>query len=298
MKESGRFAIAELTGGLGNQLFQYAAARALCLRERRSLLFAFHLHRSDTRRRFMLDAFQLAPDAKAQVLGTMRLCKLGLRSPLLGRKAGQLWRRTVCRLERLRESSFPYAPLRSSADGVVLEGYFQSWRYFADHEQEIRRDLRLARPASGENARLLARMQSENPICLHVRRGDYAMNRDAREFHGLMGLPYYRAALESLGDAALGATCYVFSDEPEWARDNLRTGLPTVFVEHNSVDEPWEDLRLMSACNHFVIANSSLSWWGAWLAQAEHKQVIAPLRWFADPNVDTRDLCPPEWRRI
>lgn len=298
MKESGRFAIAELTGGLGNQLFQYAAARALCLREQRALLFAFHLHRSDTRRRFMLDAFRLAADVPPRVLGTLRLCKLGLRSPVMARKAGALWQRAVCRLERLRERSFRYEPLAGSADGVVLEGYFQSFRYFADHQREIHGELSLARPASGANALLLSRMQSENPICLHVRRGDYVENPSAREFHGLMGLPYYRAALEALGDAARDATCYVFSDEPAWARDNLRTGLPTVFVEHNSVDEPWEDLRLMAACNHFVIANSSLSWWGAWLSRAEHKRVIAPLRWFADTSIDTRDLCPPEWLRI
>ncbi len=298
MNPARRFAVAELKGGLGNQLFEYAAARALSLREGRALYFAWTSHRGDTQRRFMLDAFRLAPDARPELLGLTMLRLLGLRSPLFNRKAGRLWRLAACRLASLQERSFAYAPLASDAFGVVLDGYFQSYRYFADQERALRAELQLASQAMGHNAELLRRMADENAVCLHVRRGDYAADPATSAFHGLLGLAYYRAAIEALGPAASNATFYVFSDEPAWARRHLQTGRPTVIVEHNGVDAPHEDLRLMMACRHFVIANSSLSWWGAWLAPSADKQVVAPRRWFADPTVDTADLCPPAWQRL
>jgi hypothetical protein len=131
MRLSGRFAICELTGGLGNQLFQYAAARALCIRESRTLYFAWHLYRSNTARSFMLDHYQLGAEVHPAPLARSVLRRLGMRSPLSDRKAGKLWQRLRFRLDRLGEPRFSYTPLASAAPGVVLDGYFQSWRYFA-----------------------------------------------------------------------------------------------------------------------------------------------------------------------
>jgi hypothetical protein len=298
VQRSGRFAIAELKGGLGNQLFQYAAARALCAREARLLYFAWYRPGGGTQRRYMLDVFNLSADVEPALLGYARLCWLGLRSPALNRKAGKLWRLARCRLARIDQAGFAFAPLRSAAQGVVLDGYFQSWRYFANQEREIRANLQPRYEAVGQNAALLRRMAEENAICLHVRRGDYVANPSTAAFHGVLGLAYYHAALEELGSLALGATFYVFSDDPDWTRANLKIGGATIFVDHNSVDEPWEDLRLMAACRHFVIANSSLSWWGAWLSDHAEKKVIAPARWFSGAGLDTKDLCPPQWVRL
>ena len=300
MERAQRFAIVELTGGLGNQLFQYAAARALALREARRLHFAWHLHRGDTQRRFMLSAFSLPVGVDREPLTRMRLRLLGLRSPLplVDRKPGPTWQRMTCRLAHLKERGFAHAPLASDAQGVVLQGYFQSWRYFADAQPEIRSELQVAQPPSGPNAVLLRRMATENAVCLHIRRGDYVSNPAAAAFHGSMQLDYYRAAIAALGACGRDATFYVFSDDPAWARAHLQTGRPTVVVAHNGVDAPWEDLRLMAACRHFVIANSSLSWWGAWLSEHPQKRVVAPARWFADSTIDTRDLCPGTWLRL
>jgi hypothetical protein len=298
VQPSRRFAICELTGGLGNQLFQFAAARALCVREARQLYFAWYQHEGGTQRRYCLDVYRLAPDVEPAPLEHARLCGLGLRSPFSLRKAGWLWRLARCRLDRIDPAGFAYAPLRSAAHGVVLDGYFQSWRYFGDQEREIRASLRPRREAEGQNAALLQRMTEENAICLHVRRGDYVTDANTAAFHGVLGLAYYHAALEELGSVAQGATFYVFSDDPVWARENLKTNLATIFVDHNSVDEPWKDLQLMAACRHFVIANSSLSWWGAWLSDHSEKKVIAPARWFLGAGLDTKDLCPPGWLRI
>lgn len=294
-RPTGRFAICELTGGLGNQLFQYAAARSLARREARALYFAWHLHRGNTQRSFMLDHFRLPEGVHRTPLGYRTLCSLGLRVPLTDRKAGKLWRLAMCRLHTLRESSFSYAPLASSAEGVVTEGYFQSWRYFADLEAELRETLRPWREPSERNAQLLARISRENAVCVHVRRGDYVTSKDASAYHGCLPADYYHAGIEALDTAARGATFYVFSDDSAWARQNLLLGASTTVVDHNGVDVPWEDLRLMSACRHFVIANSTLSWWAAWLGPHADKRVVAPKRWFTGARHDTKDLCPHSW---
>jgi hypothetical protein len=294
-----RFVISELTGGLGNQLFQYAAARALALRERRGLYFAWHLHRSSTQRRFMLDAFELGPDVRREPLSRARLCWLGLRSPLADRKAGRLWRRVRGRaVARLHEPGFHYTPLRSVQNRIALDGYFQSWRYFTDQEPAIRAGLALRAPLSPGAASLLARIQAENAVCLHVRRGDYVANAKTAAYHGALDLDYYRRGIEALGTAGSDATLYVFSDDPAYCRSALALGPKMVVVAGLGADRPWEDLCLMAACRHFVIANSSFSWWGAWLSTHADKRVVAPRRWFLNAEHDTRDLCPPAWIRL
>jgi hypothetical protein len=298
MRLSGRFAICELTGGLGNQLFQYAAARALCIREGRTLYFAWHLSRGNTARSFMLDHYQLGSQVHPSPLARSVLRRLGMRSPLSDRKAGRLWRRLRFRLDRLVEPRFSFAELHSEGEGVVLEGYFQSWRYFIEQERDIRAGLTLRHPLTGEQGKLLRQIESENALCLHVRRGDYVTNPVNVAYHGALDLSYYQAALAALGPAAVGATLYVFSDDPTWSREHIKLDRPTVFVEPSQPEQPWEDLRLMAACRHFVVANSSFSWWGAWLASHPDKRVIAPKRWFAGAEHDTRDLCPPDWIRL
>jgi hypothetical protein len=294
-----RFVISELTGGLGNQLFQYAAARALALREGRGLYFAWHLHRSSTQRRFMLDPFQLGAEVRREPLSRARLCWLGLRSPLADRKAGRLWQRLRGRaVASLHEQGFHYTPLRSVQDRIALDGYFQSWRYFVDQEPAIRAGLSLRAPLSHGSARLLAQIESDHAVCLHVRRGDYVADAKTAAFHGALDLGYYRRGLEALGAAAKGATLYLFSDDPVYCKSALSFDQKTVVVEGLGADRPWEDLRLMAACKHFVIANSSFSWWGAFLSTHADKRVVAPQRWFLNAEHDTRDLCPPTWMRL
>jgi hypothetical protein len=246
----------------------------------------------------MLDQFQLGAEVHPSPLARSVLRRLGMRSPLFDRKAGKLWRRLRFRLDRLAEPRFSYAPLASVGTGVVLDGYFQSWRYFAEQERAIRAGLTLRHPLSGDNAELARRIAADNAICVHVRRGDYVKNAVNVAYHGALDLSYYQRALEVLGAATKGAVLYVFSDDPAWSREHIKLGLPTVVIEPSHPDRPWEDLCLMSACRHFIIANSSFSWWGAWLATHADKRVVAPKVWFAGADHDTADLCPPDWTRL
>jgi hypothetical protein len=305
-----------LQGGLGNQLFQYAAARAMADRlgrdlgvdlrdfaryERRRRLSALPLVgrglrlRFDTPRPYLLDRYPI----RARALPAPVL--LGAGFPL-SRRWRRVWRGAGLGRGLLAQEQGPgFLPGLEAevkrAGFAYLDGYWQSWRYFQDQREALLGDLRPLRAPSGANAALLKRMARENAVCVHVRRGDYVSLPAAAAFHGLLGADYYRAAVKRLGPAARGARFYVFSDEPAWARGNLDLPRAVSVVDQNGVDEPEEDLRLMAACRHFILANSSLSWWGAWMGSRPGKRVVAPKAWFKQ-GPPTPDLCPKDWVRI
>ena len=131
-----------------------------------------------------------------------------------------------------------------------------------------------------------------------MRRGDYVTNPTTHRYHGACGPDYYEAAqrllLQTLGNAQL----FVFSDDPAWVEANMRFVLPATILKHNSPEQDYEDLRLMALCRHHIIANSTFSWWGAWLSQSLEKIVVAPKNWFKEAGHTTEDLLPREWRTI
>ena len=282
----------KLTGGLGNQLFQYAAARALCLREERRLRLAW-FGPADGSRRYLLDQFRLAGPPEVSLAGRDEIRGLWTSLPR--------WQKNLTRLglwprpRQLRVSGPAFRPLAGSGRTVFLEGYFQSWRYFDDCRDRIREELTITAPLGERNASLLRRIAGENSVAIHVRRGDYV----GLPHHGVLPLDYYRVALGRLAPALDGARVFVFSDDPAWVRANFEVGRPVVVIVHNGPDSPVGDLALMAACRHFLIANSTLSWWAAWLASHQGKRVIAPRQWFgAARAADTSDLCPPDWQRL
>lgn len=182
---------------------------------------------------------------------------------------------------------------------VYLEGYFQSARYFEGMEEEVRREFRVKAPPSRENQELLQRIsQTDGSIAVHVRRGDYVSDPATLARHGTCSPGYYRKAGSVVREQVKAPHAFVFSDDPAWAEANLELPIPMEMVNLNSAATAYEDLRLMSACRHFIVANSSFSWWGAWLAHSPEKIVCAPERWMADPNVDATDVIAPEWLKV
>jgi hypothetical protein len=233
-------------------------------------------------------------------LGALKVQARVADAELLGRFAGAR-RKSVGRLLRpgyayLKQRSRAFDPvvLERTKKNVYLDGYWQSERYFAGIAEELRSELQLAAPASEANAEMMARIEGCEAVCVHVRRGDYA----GSAAHGTCSVEYYARASERVAERVAGARFFVFSDDPEWARANLSLGAGAECVEVNPPSRPAEDLRLMRRCRHFIVANSSFSWWPAWLSEHEDKVVVAPARWFADPEADEGDVVPKRWLRM
>jgi hypothetical protein len=145
-----------------------------------------------------------------------------------------------------------------------------------------------------QNAELAVQIGQVNAVSLHVRRGDYAKNPKTTATHGLCSLDYYQAAIQYISDQVEQPYFFIFSDDIAWVKKQLKMNFPCRYVDHNHGVESYNDMHLMSICRHCIIANSSFSWWGAWLNPYKDKIVVAPQRWFANDN-NVKDLFPPEW---
>lgn len=285
-----------LDGGLGNQLFQYAAGRALASRHGCALLLnAGRLEgtvRKVTPRSFELDHFRhlgrLATDAQRRSLSWLpRVAPIS--------RWFSTWSAYVERGPGYNER-FARLP-----DQTYLVGYWQSHRYFSHIAQQIAADLMPAKPLSVASEAVARAAAQEVSVAVHVRRGDYVSLPAAANLHGALGLDFYVPALARVRKQVGDARYFVFSDDLAWCRANLPlSNAETVFVDHNVGPDAWQDLILMARCTHHIIANSSFSWWGAWLADQRHGEtghlVIAPARWFAgQPQQDHRDRFPSHW---
>ena len=299
--------VACLFGGLGNQMFQYAAGRSLAARTgARLILDATGFTLPQVRRPYALDGYALAvevrfdgyphpprlsavqfppPQRSGWIDRAARL--LRARNVPIGRAAGEN------AFAVFNERSFDFDP-RFSACGpqTYLVGYWQSERYFADIADLVRQELTYARAPDAANAAWLARIRAANAVCVHVRRGDYLLPAHFRH-HGLCSPDYYRRAVELMRERLERPQFFVFSDDWAWCREQLAGG-DVVVVDVNKPEAGQDELRLMAACRHHVIANSSLSWWGAWLAASAGQIVVAPTPWFSH-RAETPDLFPANW---
>jgi hypothetical protein len=176
-----------------------------------------------------------------------------------------------------------------------LDGYFQSEKYFHDIADQLRQDFTLAKPFQGKTLEIANTIKNDsNAVSLHVRRGDYLIHRD---FGGIVTEEYYQRAIDHIRDQLPAAKFYVFSDDITWCRSELPLGPLATFVSHPELKD-FEELILMSLCQHHIIANSSFSWWGAWLGQNPEKTVIAPQKWSNLHEDWYKDIIPDLWIRI
>lgn len=280
-----------LIGGLGNQLFQYASARAASLRQGVPLVLDARHYKAGDQFAYGLDHFAI----EARIGSEDEL------PPARNRPIPYfLWRTLKLKPRFLREASLGFnEAIHNAAPGVYLHGYLQTERYFADAAPQIRRELSIVTPPSEENRRWLDHIAAVPSVSLHVRRGDYVSDSKAGRSHGTCTLDYYSNAVRLVAaEMAEEPVFFVFSDDPDWARENIRLGFETHVAGHNDFTRNYEDLRLMSACRHHIIANSSFSWWGAWLDPSPDKIVVAPERWFADPALSNPDIVPAGWPRV
>jgi len=292
MNHAVRPVVVGLSGGLGNQMFQYAAGRALAVRLGVPLVLDLSWFCGQKKRQFALSPFRIVAELRSQ-------CSwLPCQGQALVSRISRRWAQRILGVPVLREPHFHYTPeFAVQRGGVFLEGYWQSERYFEEIRFLLQADFALRAQLPPSCDALREAIAACDSICVHVRRGDYLSNPVAARTHGTCAEDYYRAGVHELALELERPHCFVFSDDPAWVRHSLALDCDMTVVDLNGPDDAHLDLTLMAACRHFLIANSSLSWWGAWLGQHPGKRVVAPARWFLTQDKDTRDLLPKSWLR-
>lgn len=278
----------KIYGGLGNQMFQYALGRSLSLECHKKLLLDLsHLvnqPKNEVPRKYELDIFNI--NAKTT------LSPLELDSP-------KLFLSRTKPYKLINERGFPFKPeILKLSDYSLLDGYWQCERYFIRYEDQIRKDFAFKKPLSKQKQLFLDEiLKVSNPISLHVRRGDYVNHKASNSFQGLAGLDYYNRAVSEIVRKIEQPHFFVISDDQNWCKSNIKFNYPTTFVDSSSGPN-YEDMLLMSRCQHHIIANSSFSWWGAWLNPSSEKIVIAPKNWFKEKSADASDIVPSSWTKV
>lgn len=173
-----------------------------------------------------------------------------------------------------------------------IKGYWQSEKYFADCVDEVRKSFQFSVPTDENNIRAMQEINASNSVSIHIRRGDYLeQNRN-----WAIGPDYYNKAIAYMSQKVDSPRFFVFSDDMQWVKDNINIPNAT-YITWNKAENSFRDMQLMRSCKHNIIANSSFSWWGAWLNDNPDKIVITPDRWF--PFFEgTRDVIPRQWIKI
>lgn len=287
--------ILRLKAGLGNQMFQYAFARSLSLRRNEELLLDLSSFKNmaarDTSRSYLLKHFKIkenfaTPEQIAPFVTKFSILKRKIERNLFYRQNYRFYRYIA------------------NSKQTYFEGWWNNEEYFNDHSDVIRSEFALKEPLSTPSrsvAQSIIGAQAEGSLAvsLHVRRGDYISNPIAAEFHGAMKTEYYDRAVSEMQSKFPNKklTFFIFSDDIEWARKNVKPKENTVYVSGPDIAD-YEEIHLMSLCDHHIIANSSFSWWGAWMNPKYDKVVIAPKKWVTKSSVDTSEATPPKWIRL
>jgi len=286
--------------GLGNQLFQYAAglyfaqryaAELEIIQEPKELAVSYGHPRP-----FLLTKFSITAPVRHHGRRDRLFCSTAVHKRPLAHFARRIARTQVYRPHFETDWLFLSSlPVVSQTKAIYLDGYFQAHQYPTTVEPNLREHLALRDVPTGRNAEMLRQIQQcEFPVSIHVRRGDYTTIYGGRD---ALPMSYYQNSIQRIRQSISRPTFFVFSDDIAFCKENLPPSKNYVFVDHNDETEAHEDLRLMSSCRHHIIANSTFSWWGAWLNPNSDKLVLVPDRWL-DPNVPCPNLLPPTWHRI
>lgn len=286
--------IAELFGGLGNQMFQYATARRLAYVHRTKLKLDVSAFNSQTLRKYALNCFDIQEAFASQdEINKYKPWKM------------KLSKRIIAKIKKIA-SPQPYffvkerfhqfdSEILNLPNNVYLSGYWQSEKYFEDIKTIILKDFQIKIPQTCKNKTLSKIIESCNSVSIHIRRSDYVTNPKVSKFMDVCGIDYYHFCIHQITRNLNKPNFFVFSDDPEWVKGKLKTKSPMVIIDCNGTENVFEDLRLISQCKHNIIANSSFSWWGAWINKNPNKIVIAPKIWSKNLKMNCKDVVPKDW---
>lgn len=289
--------ITRLQGGLGNQLFQYALGRALAVKNGTSLkldLSDFHKETKNTKRTYRLDRFQIVADIAADK-ETARFKKYqyipGYRHLLHNLLFSN-------RNIYIQEDNVSFDPKKLLLKPpLYLDGWWQTEHYFIDIAPFIRKEIELISPFDKRYSACAEEIDATPAsVSLHVRRGDYITNSEANRSHGVCTPDYYARAFTHFASFAKTVKIFIFSDDIDWVVKNITIPFPFACVSSSpEKDDECQELMLMKRCKYHIIANSSFSWWGAWLSNSPEKIVIAPKKWVTKTSWNTPDRIPSSW---
>ncbi|MDD5165091.1 MAG: alpha-1,2-fucosyltransferase [Candidatus Pacebacteria bacterium] len=302
--------IIRISGGIGNQLFQYALGRALSLAHNTELKLDTHFYglNIEPNRSFKLPHFNI--QHIEQLIATdSNFIKTGIPNPIKQDVFSKIIRKGFRFIESIKplqkrkiilEPGFDFIPEVMQIDhDCYLSGVWQSEKYFKQFETTIKSDFQLKKPLSDRGAELEKMIESSLSVSIHIRRGDQVNDPALLKKHGDLTREYYSGALEYIKEKTNGAPLrvFVFSDEIEWVKNNMNFSPDAVYVSEYNIPD-YEELIIMSSCTHNIIAKSSYSWWGAWLNTNPQKIVIAPKQRFGDPKTIAHDLIPESWIQL
>ena len=278
-------AIVKLNGGLGNQMFQYAFAYATSRRFHLETFFDFSFFEdvklvdSVTNRDFELHSFNIE---------CKEVSKEDLKKVIFSKKQSKLkiflWKKLNVNAfipsgnNYIQKDAYEFDNMLLKVPFAYYNGYFQNEKYFKDYRSELVECFSLKDELDEKNKKAFEEIKNTNSVSLHVRRGDYVNLESAKKIHGICLLDYYEKAIGHICKNVQDPHFYIFSDDIEWVKENIKIDAPVKIIDFN-LQKGWLDLNLMKNCKHNIIANSSFSWWGAWLNQNEEKIVVCPKKW-------------------
>lgn len=285
--------IVNLKGGLGNQMFQYALGKSISLKYNRILKLDLNFYKDNldadvTKRNFELDYFSVKAD-------------LATKEDLKFKYSNKVSKFFASKKVKIYNDSNFDGDLQCNHSIVYFDGFWQSELFFQNVRTLLLREFTPKVSLDLNNMLWCNSITNCNSISVHIRRGDYITNSSANSFHGVCSIEYYRSAIKYIQDNVDNPIFYFFSDDMTWVKENFYSDQQNYnFVEGNIGEKSYLDITLMSYCKHNIIANSTFSWWGAWLNTNFNKIVISPIKWFSesDQNIKTKNLIPSSWVRI
>lgn len=283
--------IVRFLGGLGNQMFQYAFYKALQKRHDHvkadlTAFYNYELHNGfELEEVFDIKLNKASPFYVRLYDNTDRAW--------LFRKLRRLTNLKSAYMEEKRLFSFDEKILTDPKDKLYF-GYWQNEKYFADVSNQVRKCFEFKKPLNEKNQQVLDVITKTNSIAIHVRRGDYLHDP---LLGGLCDINYYHKAISYVSEKIASPEFFIFSDDIPWCQSMLQLPDPC-YISGNSGNSSYVDMQLMSNCKHHIIANSSFSWWAAWLSTHQAQIVIAPKVWTNDPSLQNYDITLDKWIKI
>ncbi len=292
--------IVRLKGGLGNQMFQYAAARRLAevtkqpLKMDLDFLLNGQKKEEVTQRSYSLSIFNIHEEFATE--HEVRQF-FNFQNKVLHKVLGANWNNCYVK-ERFFHFDSRLLYLRGSR---YLDGHWMSEKYFKDIASILRKEFSFRINPTVATNEILKKISKSNSVCLHVRRGDYLSSPSAKKIYNTLGLDYYVVAIQNIITRIPNPSFFVFSDDIDWCEKELYFLQGATFVEKElegtgAIAQDY--FYLMTFCKHFIISNSTYGWWAAWLGQNKHKVIIAPKKWFINPVIQTEDIYPDTWNKL